>query len=129
MRSKFAKLAQVATLCLALAFSLPCASNGSPSGSKNTATITIDKRAVGTWKEKKGRTWIFNSDGTGIANSFDDKGTGGNDFEYTFFSDKIVINIGSSIFVIDYVFSADGKTFIIYGGGSTMSSSWLTKKE
>jgi len=116
-----------ASIAFVLAFTFSCSSDGSVGGSKSSTDITIDKRAVGTWINADGSTCVFNSDGTG-------KDKDG-DFKYAFFSNKIVIAAeryskysGSSVStgVADYVFSADGKTLIVYG---PLGAEWFTKGE
>jgi hypothetical protein len=110
-----------AGLMLALAFIFSCSSDGSVGSSKSNTDITIDKRAVGTWENANGDTYVFKPDGT--------VKVGYSDFKYAFFSNKIVITrivgYGKIVDVSDYAFSADGKTFIVYGS----RTEWFTKKD
>jgi len=126
-----------AGIVLAMVFTFSCSSDGSVGSSKSNTNvnintdintdITIDKRVIGTWISADGTTCVFNADGTGK----DKDGT----FKYAFFSNKIVMSSkryskysGSTVNtgVADYVFSADGKTFIVY---SPLGADWLTKRE
>jgi hypothetical protein len=112
----------ISILVLAMAFTFSYAQNGS-GGSNKSTTIAVDKRAVGTWVNHNGEIYVFNSDGTGKGRN--DASGKFSSFKYTFFSNKIVMAFedGASARVSDYVFSTDGKIFIIVSGF------WLTKKE
>ncbi|MCL2282651.1 MAG: hypothetical protein FWC26_04970 [Fibromonadales bacterium] len=140
MKIAFSKLVFMAACVLALAFTTSCVPDGS-GGNKTTATIAVDNRIVGKWKDDKNKAdWIFNSDGTGSGNSDLLKGYAMNfarNFEYAFFLNKIIVRylprsymfseIPLEIYVYDYVFSPDGKTFIMYNSDGT--AIWLTKEK
>jgi len=126
MKITFSKLTLAAIFALALAFTTSCVEKGG--GNSSTTAVTIDKRIVGTWEDENGRTYVINPDGTGEHR--------GRVFKYSFFSDKIIMSLASdggryssgdnSTSVMNYVFSTDGKTFIVY---NSLGASWLTKKE
>ncbi|MCL2206755.1 MAG: hypothetical protein FWB90_01515 [Fibromonadales bacterium] len=125
MKTMFSKFTLAAIFTLALAFTVSCFEK-SGKGNSTTAAITIDKRAIGTWEDENGKIHVVNPDGTGKS--------GHSDFKCAFFSDKVIMSSESEsrysssnkTFVLDYVFSKDGKTLILY---NPLGATWLTKKE
>jgi hypothetical protein len=94
-------------------------------------TIAINKQLVGKLTEEgRGSEYEFNSDGTGKLDR--------SKLRHTSFSDKIVIEFdsypdGNYANVYNYVFSADGKTCILYtdsehGLERKGNAIWLNKK-
>lgn len=86
-----------------------------------------DPRIVGSWVGKDGSNWLFESDGTGKKERDYYKYI----IEYAFFSNKIIIMTrkrDSEMYVrhYDYIFLANGRTFIIY---HPLETFWLTKND
>jgi hypothetical protein len=103
-------------------------SSNKGSSSNNTTNITIDPRMVGTWRCAGGNTWVFNADGTGCSRlDVRDNICRGDNFRFSSFSNKIIRHTWDrGAWVNDYVFSTDGRTFIIYG---LAGNAWLEKQD